>query len=55
MEICTKYGPANTEFSKTHKCKCWLHCQDKYEEIIKAQDELEAKEKLALENQKKKH
>lgn len=55
MEICTKYGPVNTEFSKTHKCKCWLHCQDKYEEIIKAQDELEAKEKLALESQKKKH
>lgn len=55
MEICTKYGPINTEFSKTHKCKCWLHCQDKYEEIIKAQDELEAKEKLALESQKKKH
>lgn len=49
MEICTKYGPANTEFSATHKCKCWLHCQDKYEEIIAAQGKLEAEEKLAAE------
>ena len=34
MEICTKYGPVNTEFSKTHKCKCWLYCKDKYKEVI---------------------
>ncbi len=34
MEICTKYGPVSTEFSATHKCKCWLHCADKYEEVI---------------------
>ena len=34
MEICTKYGPVSKEFSPTHKCKCWLHCADKYEEVI---------------------
>lgn len=49
MEICTKYGPANTEFSSTHKCKCWLHCQDKCEEIMAAQDKIVAEEKAALE------
>lgn len=49
MEICTKYGPVNTEFSPTHKCKCWLHCQDKYEEVMAAQDKLEAEEKAARE------
>ena len=36
MAICTKYGPVNTEFSPTHKCKCWLHCKDKAEEVIAA-------------------
>ncbi len=34
MEICTKYSPLSTEFSKTHKCKCWLHCAERYEEVI---------------------
>ena len=26
--------PVSKEFSATHKCKCWLHCADKYEEVI---------------------
>ena len=37
MKICTKYHPAVTEFSETHKCKCWLHCKDDYEKIIQQQ------------------
>ena len=37
MQICTKYHPAVTEFSETHKCKCWLHCKDDYEKIIQQQ------------------
>ncbi len=53
MDICTKYGPVNTEFSASHKCKCWLHCKDKYKEIMAAQDALVAQEKAALENTKK--
>lgn len=53
MDICTKYGPVNTDFSATHKCKCWFHCKDKYKEIMAAQDALVAQEKAALENKKK--
>lgn len=34
MEICTKCAPAQTEFTKTHLCKCWLHCKDRYKEIM---------------------
>ena len=49
MEICTKYGPENTEFSKTHKCKCWLYCKDDYKKIIEEQDKLEAEEKAKAE------
>lgn len=37
MAICTKLSPAKTEFSNTHSCKCWLHCKDKYKEIIAEQ------------------
>lgn len=49
MEICTKYSPAKTEFSSTHKCKCWLYCQDKYKEIMQEQDKLVAEEKAKAE------
>ena len=38
MEICTKYNPLTTEFSKTHKCKCWLHCKDRYQEVVKGDE-----------------
>lgn len=34
MEICTKYSPLKTEFSKTHYCKCWMHCRDRYKEVL---------------------
>lgn len=54
MEICTKYSPAKTEFSKTHKCRCWLHCKDKAAEVIKAAEEEKkaAEAKLAAEAKK---
>lgn len=35
MEICTKYNPLSTQFSETHSCKCWLHCKDRYKEVVK--------------------
>lgn len=38
MEICTKYTPFVTEFGKTHKCKCWLHCKDRCKEVVKGED-----------------
>lgn len=38
MEICTKYNPLVTEFSPTHRCKCWLHCKDRYKEAVKGDE-----------------
>lgn len=38
MEICTKHAPLNTDFSETHKCKCWLHCKDRWREVVKGED-----------------
>lgn len=38
MEICTQYTPFVTEFGKTHKCKCWLHCKDRWKEAVKGED-----------------
>lgn len=38
MEICTKYNPLDTQFSETHFCKCWLHCKDRYKEVVKGDD-----------------
>ncbi len=35
MNICTKYNPLKTQFSQTHYCNCWLHCRDKYKEVVK--------------------
>lgn len=38
MEICTKHAPFVTEFGETHKCKCWLHCKDRWREVVKGED-----------------
>lgn len=38
MRICQDYMPPATEFSSTHKCHCWLHCQDRALEIVKGDD-----------------
>lgn len=38
MEICTKYSPFVTEFGETHKCRCWLHCKDRWHEVVKGGD-----------------
>lgn len=34
MEICTEYDPLRTELTDTHKCSCWLHCRDRYQEVL---------------------
>ena len=41
MEICTKASPLVTEFGETHKCKCWLHCKDRWHEVLKGEDAYE--------------
>ena len=38
MEICTKATPLVTEFGETHKCKCWLHCKERWQEVMKGED-----------------
>lgn len=38
MEICTKYSPLATEFSDTHKCRCWLYCRERYQEVVKGDE-----------------
>ncbi|MDD5936207.1 MAG: ABC transporter ATP-binding protein [Clostridiales bacterium] len=38
MEICTKYNPLTTKFSDTHSCKCWMHCKDRYKEVVKGDE-----------------
>lgn len=35
MEICVRYEPLNTRLSQTHSCNCWLHCRDRYKEVLK--------------------
>ncbi|BBF44867.1 oligopeptide transport ATP-binding protein OppD [Lachnospiraceae bacterium KM106-2] len=34
MAICTQYDPLEAEFSDSHKCSCWLHCKDRYMEVL---------------------
>ena len=41
MEICTKASPLVTEFGEKHKCKCWLHCKDRWHEVWKGEDAYE--------------
>ena len=41
MEICTKASPLVTEFGETHKCKCWLHCKERWHEVLKGEDAYE--------------
>ena len=41
MEICTKASPLVTEFGETHKCKCWLHCKERWHEVWKGEDAYE--------------
>jgi len=38
MEICTKATPLVTEFGETHKCKCWLHSKERWQEVMKGED-----------------
>ncbi len=37
MAICQDYNPLKTEFSKTHKCNCWLYCRDRYQEVLEGE------------------
>lgn len=39
MVICTEYDPLITGFTETHKCTCWLHCHDRYKEVIEKDGE----------------
>jgi oligopeptide transport system ATP-binding protein len=34
MKICTLHRPLSTQFSPTHKTACWLHCADRYKEVL---------------------